>query len=54
MGPNLKKTYSAEDFEAKYLEITMLYDMAEELVNTVESQLVSDANAPAGNCGAAD
>lgn len=37
-----KKTYSAEDFEAKYLEITNLYDIAEELVNTVESKLVSD------------
>lgn len=39
-----KKPYSAEDFEAKYLEITTLYDMAEELVNTVESKLVSDPN----------
>ncbi|NBO18395.1 MAG: hypothetical protein EBV03_04045 [Proteobacteria bacterium] len=45
MAANIKKPYSAEDFEAKYLEITNLYDMAEELVNTVESQLVSDANA---------
>lgn len=41
---NVKGTYSAEDFEAKYHEISALYDMAEELVNTVESPLVSDAN----------
>jgi len=39
-----KKTYSAEDFDAKYLEITNLYDMAEDLVNTVESSLVSNPN----------
>lgn len=44
MAASSKKTYSAEDFEAKYLEITSLYDMAEELVNTVESRLVSDSN----------
>ncbi|MBY0406474.1 MAG: hypothetical protein K2Q01_02190, partial [Rickettsiales bacterium] len=37
-----KKTYSDEDFEAKYLEITTLFDMAEELVNTVESRLVQN------------
>lgn len=44
MAAQSKKTYSAEDMEAKYLEITTLYDMAEELVNTVESKLVSDPN----------
>ena len=34
-----------EDFETKYLEITKLYDMAEELVSTVESKLVADPDA---------
>jgi hypothetical protein len=37
-----KKAYSAEDFEAKYLDITQLYDLAEQLVSTVESPLVSN------------
>ena len=37
-----KKDTTMEEFEAKYLEITKLYDIAEELVNTVESELVSD------------
>ncbi len=42
MAVQTKKPYSAEEFEAKYLEITNLYDMAEELVSTVESKLVSN------------
>ena len=34
-----------EDFEERYLEITKLYDMAEELVNTIDSELVSNSDA---------
>ena len=45
MGHVGKKEYSMEDLEAKYLDITKLYDMAEELVSTVESDLVSNKNA---------
>jgi hypothetical protein len=37
-----KKDYSIEDFESKYNDITRLYDFAEELVSTVESQFVAD------------
>lgn len=37
-----KKDYSVADLEAKYNEITLLYDYAEELVSTVESKFVSD------------
>ena len=44
MAAQTKKNYSAEDFENKYLEITTLYDMAEELISTVESRLVSNPN----------
>ena len=44
MAASTKKAYSADDLEAKYLELTTLYDLAEELVNTVESSLVSDPN----------
>lgn len=44
MANLVKKNYSDEDFESRYLDITTLFDMAEELVNTVESPLVSDAN----------
>jgi len=36
------KTTSMEEFEAKYQEITSLYDYAEELVSTVESDFASD------------
>jgi hypothetical protein len=39
---NSKKGASMEDFEAKYQEITRLYDFAEELVSTVESEFVKD------------
>ena len=39
-----KKEYSMEELEVKYNEITSLYDYAEELVATVESQFVPDAN----------
>jgi len=38
-----KKDYSMEEFETRYQEITKLYDYAEELVATVESPLVNDA-----------
>jgi hypothetical protein len=37
-----KKEYSMEDFENRYHEITKLYDFSEELVSTVESELVQD------------
>lgn len=40
-----KKDYSIEELEAKYSDITALYDYAEELVNTVESQFVQSAEA---------
>ncbi|MFW0777175.1 MAG: hypothetical protein ACN2B6_05605 [Rickettsiales bacterium] len=41
--PNTPKNeYSNEALEAKYNEITELYDFAEELVSTVESQFVQD------------
>lgn len=42
MAQSKKKDPSMEDYEAKYLEITKLYDMAEELVNTVDSELISN------------
>ena len=38
----MKKEYSTEALEAKYNDITALYDYAEELVATVESQFVQD------------
>lgn len=34
-----------EELEAKYNDITVLYDLAEELVSTVESSLISDPEA---------
>ena len=37
-----KKNYSMEELEVKYNEVTSLYDFAEELVATVESQFVQD------------
>jgi len=37
-----KHEYSMEECETKYNEITKLYDYAEELVSTVESELVND------------
>ncbi len=40
-----KKEYSMEDFESRYHEITKLYDFSEELVATVESELVQDPDA---------
>jgi ElaB/YqjD/DUF883 family membrane-anchored ribosome-binding protein len=39
--PN-KKEYSNEAFEGMYLEITKIYDMAEELLSTAESPLVAN------------
>lgn len=40
-----KKDYSVEELEVKYNDITALYDFAEELVATVESDLVTDPGA---------
>ena len=40
-----KKDYSIEELEAKYHDITTLYDHAEELVATVESEFVKDPEA---------
>lgn len=40
MIPTQKKEYSIEELEAKYLDITVLFDYAEELVCTVESEFV--------------
>ncbi|MDE3060505.1 MAG: hypothetical protein KGJ06_05790 [Pseudomonadota bacterium] len=40
-----QKHYSIEDFQSRYLEITKLYDHAESLVGTVESDFVKDASA---------
>src|SRR4051812_37971919 len=42
---HFKKGTSMEEFENKYEEITKLYDFAEELVSTVESEFVKDADA---------
>ena len=42
MAQTTKKDTSMEEFESKYQEITKLYDYAEELVSTVESQFVKD------------
>ncbi len=36
------KHYTIEDLEANYNDIHALYDLAEELVNTIESDFVSD------------
>jgi hypothetical protein len=44
MASPQKKEYSMEDFEVRYHEITKLYDQAEELLATVESELVQDAD----------
>lgn len=40
-----KKHYNIEELEARYQEITTLYDHAEELVETVESQFVKNPEA---------
>ena len=45
MANTQKKTYNVEELEARYHEITTLYDHAEELVATVESQFVKDPEA---------
>lgn len=42
MAQGQKKNYNIEELEARYNEITVLYDQAEELVATVESQFVKD------------
>jgi hypothetical protein len=44
MAAAQKKEYSMDEFETRYQEITRLYDLAEKLVSTVESELVSDAD----------
>jgi len=41
-GIAYKKDYTMEEYEAKYSEIETLYDLAEELVSTIESKFVSD------------
>lgn len=40
-----KKNYNIEELEARYQEITTLYDQAEELVATVESDFVKNPQA---------
>lgn len=45
MATSEKKDYSMDELEIKYGEVVKLYDFAEELVNTVESELVSDPSA---------
>lgn len=45
MAPSKKNDFSMEEYETKYNEITRLYDYAEELVNTVESELVKNQEA---------
>ncbi len=45
MAPTQKKEYSLDDLEARHNEITALYDLAEELVATVESDFVSNPGA---------
>ncbi len=42
---NAKKQYTTEELESKYNDITVLFDYAEELVATVESQFVQDPEA---------
>lgn len=42
MASSIKKDSSMEELEARYNDITALYDMAEELVSTVESELVAN------------
>lgn len=42
MSSSKTTEYSMEEYEAKYNEITKLYDYAEELVSTVESELVNN------------
>jgi|NOAtaT_7_FD_contig_31_4979212_length_560_multi_3_in_0_out_0_1 hypothetical protein len=42
---NTKKQYTTEEMESKYNDITVLFDYAEELVATVESQFVQDPEA---------
>ncbi len=44
MASPQKKEYNMEDFEVRYHEITKLYDQAEELLATVESELVQNAD----------
>jgi hypothetical protein len=40
-----KKEHSMQELESKYNDITVLYDFAEELVSTVESQFVQNPDA---------
>lgn len=37
-----QKDYSLEELEARYNEVAQLYDLSEELLSTVESELVKD------------
>ncbi len=41
MAKAVQKEYSLEDLEHRYSEVTKLYDMAEEVLSTVESKLVA-------------
>lgn len=45
MAQQQKKTYNIEELEARYQEVTVLFDQAEELVATVESEFVKDQDA---------
>jgi hypothetical protein len=45
MASQSKKHYSLDDLEARYQEVVKLYDYAEELVATVESDFISDPDA---------
>jgi len=42
---SVKKDYTTEEYEAQYNHIHALYDLAEELLYTVESKFVSDPEA---------
>ena len=42
MSKNAAKEYTVEELESRYNEVTRLYDMAEEILSTVESRLVGN------------
>jgi hypothetical protein len=42
MAKAVRQEYRMEDLEQRYNEVTKLYDLAEEVLSTVESSLVSD------------
>jgi hypothetical protein len=45
MGNSATRTYSTGDMEEKYNSVTHIYDMAEQLLSTVESPFVRDTEA---------